>query len=362
MRRMARQRAPVKQQTGRLTPAQKALFSLSLKMLRLNPWLNVAITILGDEYFYSLIQEVINSPFEKSGWVKVEDCGFPEETLTSAHATSCGVLGITAPANWAARLGKIDNNGVGTHIGGGIYRYRMGFVANAAYDSFWNAWFHDLASRYQIDIGINTTVTEDMLYATIRKRFIGYPAPAPNTKIDWLPMLYPLAGGTAQRAIPVRFLPYRQPNPYIPPILDFVAYSPPKRSTSTDTENSSGNSSPPAGTPIFPPVVVGGGSYPYQHVMKPPMKGTKERKVRASKKTAYLFKALAAATEVGDFVDAMSDGFSKQRAKEYKKLRTLDDKLAFLYRHWLDEDFDIGKAINGLVKNQIEDAIVGRIS
>jgi len=343
---------------NRLTPAQKAALGLGLKLLRLNPWLNVALSILGDEWLFGFIEGFTN-PWAKSGWVQVEYCGGSEEIMTSAHATSCGVLGITTPANWAARVGTLDNNGQGVNIGGGLYRYRMGYVMNAEYDAFWNAWFHDLVSRYQKDVPINTTVTEDMVNApSYPNRF--YAVPSPVSKAGWLPALWPLSGVAPERPIPIAYLPYRQPNPFIPPILDFVAYTPSRSSPSQDQE---AYPAPlPAGTPLYPPVVVGGGILPNQgHVMKPPPKGTKERKVRATGATAYLFKALAALTELGDFVDAMADGYSKKTAKEYKKVKGLDEKLAFLYRHWLDDDFDIGAAIRGLVANQVEDAIVGRI-
>lgn len=349
-------RWPVNQ--NRLTPAQKGLLGLSLKLLRFHPWLNVALSLGGDQLLLGMILGDENI-FYKDGWTKVVDCNKTEDQLTSAHSPACVVNGITSNVNWLARLGTLDNSGNPISSGGGFYTYSMGYVNNPKQGLFSPFdWTHKLASIYNITVPINTTVTESLVNAPqYSPRFIGVPLPAPQ--IGFMPMLFPIAGGAAERPIPISFLPERVQNPFIPNGMDFVAYSP---STRSPTPQDQVQPLPNGGTHLYNPVIVGVGSIPVKGTsMKPPKKGTKERKVKMNGAAALAFKVVAELTEVGDFVKAMSEGFSETDLAEYKKLKGLHNKLEFLYRHWLDEDFDIGKAITGLVKNQIEDAIVGRI-
>ena len=85
--------------------------------------------------------------------------------------------------------------------------------------------------------------------------------------------------------------------------------------------------------------------------------------------------AIHQATEVKDFVDALFEALPKELQKSAPKsgktmrgsrlppgtpYTTTYDKARQLYRHWHEVDFD--DAVKELLKNHLEDELVGRIS
>jgi hypothetical protein len=177
--------------------------------------------------------------------------------------------------------------------------------------------------------------------------------PAPAIDPMSLPIHRPI---TLPRAIPWPMIPHRQPNPWRNPREQTRRGHGRSRARpyrwQDPTVPSERFTVDPGGDPRRPPDTVTG---PY--TPKPPPPGTKERKfIATAHKASWIGWALNGVTEGLDIINALHRALPKQyRTKGADQTQRMRD----LYEHF--NEIEVSKAIEEIVKNEIEDRIFGGI-
>lgn len=95
---------------------------------------------------------------------------------------------------------------------------------------------------------------------------------------------------------------------------------------------------------------------------KPPERGEKEKKFAGSSQGVQEFfrvisRGKEALTEVDDFIDNIFEALPKNLQKTLEGRKTPSDKLAYIYTHW--DEIDWNKAVDNIVINHFQDKVVG---
>lgn len=171
----------------------------------------------------------------------------------------------------------------------------------------------------------------------------------------------------SQPAVNYPHLP-RPPNPL--EIVPGLPYSPPVAPPVRPTTQPGGKPRVrPSGDPDLQPrggeeTSVGPRPRPRPDPRRPPPRGDKERKVRS--RVPGLIRVLRevayAATEWGDLVDAIYDALPPEHRLKWKPDGpiTPQEKLLAIYRGF--EHLDLNKALLNVLRNQVEDAVIGRVT
>ena len=189
------------------------------------------------------------------------------------------------------------------------------------------------------------------------------PAPDPNVQRQMAPIpeydpRVALAPGN-----PVSpFEPVYAPTPDSPYEPDGQWQWDPAGGTGVGTGISSGGNTVTGTQPVVPPVT-----------RAPPTEGEKQRKIltRTAKIGIALYKALDAASETAEIVDAIWDALPKDVQKRWKHCKEnrmgdsfgqygpdqADCKLRALYHNWHRVDVEL--AIRNIIKNELQDRIIG---
>lgn len=163
-------------------------------------------------------------------------------------------------------------------------------------------------------------------------------------------------------------LPKVQPLPWrlIPYAPDVVPYAP-YRTVSGNfppfgSERPVSSQGPIAGTGGWP---AKGGS---PNTPAPPGPGTKERKIQAPKSFGQIaYRVMEGITESKDLLEALLEGFPKKMLNRWRadvkhrtgRWPTAWEYVDFIYEHW--ENFNVGMAVQAVIANQVEDALIGRL-
>lgn len=191
-----------------------------------------------------------------------------------------------------------------------------------------------------------------------------WPSPVPPTDPSVWPSNAPLPGANPAPGVPPMVDPLS--NPVRPGQLSptpmrvpyaLIPHVGPNPDRSPTEQPQRGNAlPPPAGGPPSPPP-PGGGRDPWRPDRRP-RRREKEKKLGA--KGAVAIGVAMFATEATDVIDALWDALPDyNKSRRFRRDLTAADKYADVYKHW--ETVDAEEAIENLIINGIEDAVIGGI-
>ena len=238
-----------------------------------------------------------------------------------------------------------------------VLKVNEGVIGGVPFVDYWHSLTEHKHPPYTTNDWRRMVTTAPWVVVAPQPRPGGLPAWAPSVMPELLPQVLPAA---FPRAVPWRVAPHVRPNPDRAP----------------EEQPQHGNEQPqpqpePVPPPAVPAIVVTPGSPTVRHSARPhrrvpPKRGQKERKFNVTGAMGPLIKwALNIATETADVLGALYKAIDEEALRAWKREHGLGGKYAITPQdkaraiYDLIDHIDMGEAIQNLVENELEDALIG---